>query len=123
GPATRGNEDAALHDGTVAIVAPMQGSIVSVAVREGDPVQVGQPVLVMEAMKMEHLVEATVAGVVQSVLIDVGDAVFEGSPLVLVEEGDVTVTAPLASQDADLDSIRADLDEVLLRQAATQDAD
>jgi acetyl-CoA carboxylase carboxyltransferase component len=114
---------AALRDGTVAIVAPMQGSVVSVAVREGDPVHVGQPVLVMDAMKMEHVIEATVAGVVRSVLIDVGDAVFEGSPLVLVDEGDVTVTVPAASREDDLDSVRADLEEVRRRQALTKDAE
>jgi acetyl/propionyl-CoA carboxylase alpha subunit len=122
-PATQESEDAALRDGTVAIVAPMQGSVVSVAVREGDPVHVGQPVLVMDAMKMEHVIEATVAGVVRSVLIDVGDAVFEGSPLVLVDEGDVTVTAPAASREDDLDSVRADLEEVRRRQALTKDAE
>jgi acetyl/propionyl-CoA carboxylase alpha subunit len=112
----------AAPDGS-AITAPMQGSVVSIAVGEGDPVQVGQPVLVMEAMKMEHVVESPVGGVVRQVLVAVGDAVFEGSPLVLVEEGDVAATAASVAEEADLGAIRADLDEVMRRQALTRDQD
>ena len=68
-------------DGGVEIVAPMQGTIVSIDVREGDPVYAGAQLLVMEAMKMEHVVRATSGGVVRQVLVHVGDAVLEGSPL------------------------------------------
>jgi acetyl-CoA carboxylase carboxyltransferase component len=101
----------------------MQGSVVSIAVGEGEPVHVGQAVLVMEAMKMEHVIESSVGGVVRQVLVAVGDAVFEGSPLVLVEEGDVGATASSVAEEADLDAIRADLDEVRRRQSLTQDGD
>ena len=45
-------------DGGAEIVAPMQGTIVSIDVREGDPVYAGTQLLVMEAMKMEHVVGA-----------------------------------------------------------------
>jgi acetyl/propionyl-CoA carboxylase alpha subunit len=110
-------------DGVVAITAPMQGSIVSVAVDEGDAVHAGQAVLVMEAMKMEHVVQATVGGVVRQVLIAIGDAVFEGSPLVLVEEADVDAQAGAVAEDVDLDTMRADLDEVVRRQSLTRDAE
>ena len=52
-------------DNCVAVTAPMQGTIVSVAVREGDTVRAGDEVLVMEAMKMEHVIAARVSGVVR----------------------------------------------------------
>jgi acetyl-CoA carboxylase carboxyltransferase component len=86
-------------------------------------VYVGQAVLVMEAMKMEHVIESSVGGIVRQVLVSVGDAVFEGSPLVLVEEGDVGATASSVAEEADLDAIRADLDEVRRRQSLTHDGD
>jgi len=117
------DELATTPEGTVAITAPMQGSVVSIVVGQGEPVHVGQAVLVMEAMKMEHVIESSVGGVVRQVLVAVGDAVFEGSPLVLVEEGDVGATASSVAEEADLDAIRADLDEVRRRQSLTQDGD
>ncbi len=121
--ATLEDELAIAPEGTVAITAPMQGSVVSIAVGEGEPVHVGQAVLVMEAMKMEHVIESSVGGIVRQVLVAVGDAVFEGSPLVLVEEGDVGATASSVAEEADLDAIRADLDEVRRRQSLTHDGD
>src|SRR5262249_39718132 len=88
-----------------------------------DAVHAGQAVLVMEAMKMEHVVQATVGGVVRQVLIAIGDAVFEGSPLVLVEEAHVDAQGGVVAEDVDLDTIRADLDEVVRRQSLTRDAE
>ena len=55
----------------------------SVAV--GDEVHIGQPLLVMEAMKMEHVIESTMSGIARAVSVAVGDTVFEGHPLVVVE--------------------------------------
>ncbi|MDH4148582.1 MAG: carbamoyl-phosphate synthase large subunit, partial [Acidimicrobiia bacterium] len=78
-------------DGTVAVAAPLQGTIVSLAVAVGDEVAAGQQVLVMESMKMEHVVTATVSGVVRELGVEAGDAVYEGHPLLFVEEGEVSV--------------------------------
>ncbi len=52
-------------EGTVAVAAPMQGTIVSLDVREGDRVHKGQQLFVMEAMKMEHVIHARVSGIVR----------------------------------------------------------
>ncbi len=52
--------------GTVAVVAPMQGKIVSIAVAVNDTVRKSAPVAVLEAMKMEHVVGAGVSGRVHS---------------------------------------------------------
>lgn len=63
------------------LVAPMPGLIVRVAVAEGDQVQVGQGVVVMEAMKMENELRAPAPGVVRVVHARPGMAVEKGAPL------------------------------------------
>jgi acetyl/propionyl-CoA carboxylase alpha subunit len=108
-------------DGTVPLPAPMQGTIVSLAVAEGEPVRNGQPVLVMEAMKMEHVVKATTGGIIRALTIGKGDTVFEGHPLIFVEPDDAVGAAIEEAQEIDLDEIRPDLAEVLARQAKTLD--
>ena len=114
--------DAAVADGARAVLAPMQGTIVSVAVNVGDAIGAGQPLLVMEAMKMEHVIVATVSGFVRSVLVSAGDTVFEGHAMVFIEPADVRVDAGPAATEIDLDAIRPDLAEVLHRQSLTRDA-
>src|SRR5262249_45045172 len=64
-------------EGTLAVPAPMQGTVISIAVAEGDPVLPGQPVAVMEALKMEHVVLATAAGVVREIALEAGETIFE----------------------------------------------
>lgn len=64
------------------LVAPMPGLIVRVTVAVGDPVQVGQGVVVMEAMKMENELRAPAAGIVRAVHAVPGMAVEKGAPLV-----------------------------------------
>jgi acetyl/propionyl-CoA carboxylase alpha subunit/acetyl-CoA carboxylase carboxyltransferase component len=108
-------------DGTAALAAPMQGTIVQIDVRAGDPVRAGQQILVMEAMKMEHVVAATVAGYVRHIGVEIGDAVFEGHPLVLVEPADVGALGVDHLEEIDLDEIRPDLAEILERHAVTLD--
>ena len=78
-------------EGTVAVAAPMQGTIVSLDVAEGDAVHNGQQLFVMEAMKMEHVIRAQVSGIVRQITVNKGDAVFEGHPLAFIEEADVGV--------------------------------
>lgn len=104
-------------DGSVAVVAPMQGTIVSLAVSEGDLVHEGQDLLVMEAMKMEHVVTAQTSGRVHTVGVAVNDAVYEGHTLMLVEEKEVETSADTATTEVDLDYVRPDLAEVIDRHA------
>ena len=61
--------------------APMPGKVVSFAVKAGDKVSKGQPLAVMEAMKMEHTIAAPADGVVQELLYAPGDQVVEGAEL------------------------------------------
>jgi len=109
-------------ENTIAIKAPMQGTIVSIDVRAGDTVRRGQRLLVMEAMKMEHVIGAERGGIVRGFAIAVGDAVFENHPLVFVEEAEVEAADSSETQKTDLDQVRADLAEVRERHAIGLDA-
>jgi acetyl/propionyl-CoA carboxylase alpha subunit len=71
--------------GPVPLVAPMPGMIVRVSVAEGDTVQPGQGLVVMEAMKMENELRATAAGAVKRVLVAPGTAVEKGALLLEME--------------------------------------
>lgn len=108
-------------EGTVAVTAPMQGTIVSIDTHEGDTVRRGQQLLVMEAMKMEHVIVAQVSGIVRQIAVAKGDAVFEGHPLIFIEESQVEDSAAAAAERVDLDRIRPDLQEVQERHAVGLD--
>ncbi len=62
----------------------MQGTIVKVLVSEGDVVEVGQTVCVLEAMKMENNVNAEKAGTVKEVKVVVGDSVGPGDVVAVI---------------------------------------
>ncbi|MDO1560317.1 acetyl/propionyl/methylcrotonyl-CoA carboxylase subunit alpha [Brevundimonas sp. 2R-24] len=74
---------AAASDGSLR--APMPGKIVAVPAKPGDKVGKGAPVIVLEAMKMEHALTAPFAGVVAEVSASVGDQVTDGAVLAVVE--------------------------------------
>jgi 3-methylcrotonyl-CoA carboxylase alpha subunit len=63
------------------LTAPMPGKVVSIGVKAGDKVTKGQPLAVMEAMKMEHTIAAPQDGVVVEVLYAPGDQVMDGAEL------------------------------------------
>jgi 3-methylcrotonyl-CoA carboxylase alpha subunit len=68
------------------LTAPMPGKVIAFMARAGDTVTQGQPLAVMEAMKMEHTLSAPRAGTVAELLYAVGDQVNEGSELLRLEE-------------------------------------
>jgi acetyl-CoA/propionyl-CoA carboxylase, biotin carboxylase, biotin carboxyl carrier protein len=68
-----------------AVVAPMQGTIVSVLVKEGQDIAADEAVCVLEAMKMESEIRAPSAGRVAKVLAEAGGTVRPGEPLVVLE--------------------------------------
>lgn len=71
--------------GTMPIIAPMPGLIVRIAVTPGDEVQIGDGIVVMEAMKMENELRAVGPGRVKAVLVSAGQAVEKGAVLVEME--------------------------------------
>jgi 3-methylcrotonyl-CoA carboxylase alpha subunit len=64
------------------LAAPMSGTVIAVLVAPGDSVARGAPLLVLEAMKMEHTVAAPAAGIVSAVNYKAGDQVREGADLI-----------------------------------------
>jgi 3-methylcrotonyl-CoA carboxylase alpha subunit len=66
------------------LTAPMPGKIVAIYVGKGDTVEKGAPLMVMEAMKMEHTISAPGAGVIDELLFDVGDQVTDGTQLLIL---------------------------------------
>ncbi|GAA0847064.1 sodium-extruding oxaloacetate decarboxylase subunit alpha [Marinobacter szutsaonensis] len=83
GSARSGGRASASKEGDV--TTSMPGNIVDVLVNEGDEVQAGDPVLIIEAMKMETEVKATISGSVKGVFIAKGDRVVPGEVLVEIE--------------------------------------
>jgi 3-methylcrotonyl-CoA carboxylase alpha subunit len=63
------------------LTAPMPGKVISFLAKAGDSVKRGQPLAVMEAMKMEHTISAPRDGLVQELLFAAGDQVAEGAEL------------------------------------------
>jgi acetyl/propionyl-CoA carboxylase alpha subunit/acetyl-CoA carboxylase carboxyltransferase component len=108
-------------EGTVAVEAPMQGTVVSLEVGEGDQVHAGAQVAVLEAMKMEHIIEAPVSGVVRLLAAVRGETLFEGQAIVFIEPAEVGAARSDAGGALDLDAIRTDLAEVRERIALGMD--
>ena len=81
----KAQESAGGIDGPVAITAPMPGKVVAVLVKEGDEVEEGQGLVVVEAMKMENELKAPKAGVVTQLTANEGIAVDGGAILCRIE--------------------------------------
>jgi acetyl-CoA/propionyl-CoA carboxylase biotin carboxyl carrier protein len=71
--------------GSGTVTVPMQGTIVKVLVAQGDEVEVGQTLCVLEAMKMENAITAEKAGTVTEVKVAAGDSVGPGDVVALIE--------------------------------------
>ncbi len=100
-----------VHD----VVSPLQGRVVGVPVGPGTAVAAGTTLVVIESMKMEHVVAAEVDGTVGELRVAVGDAVRAGDLLATLAPGAVTETA--AAVEVGAATERADLAEVVARHA------
>ncbi|MCX7366963.1 MAG: carbamoyl-phosphate synthase large subunit [Alphaproteobacteria bacterium] len=113
--------DSDTPEGTVAVPAPMQGTIVSISVAEGEAVAAGQPLLIMDAMKMQHEIKSPARGYVRRIAVATGETIYEGHALLFVEEADVEVARAAEAEAIDLDHVRPDLAEYFDRRAMTLD--
>ncbi|MBT6681623.1 MAG: carbamoyl-phosphate synthase large subunit [Chloroflexi bacterium] len=108
-------------DGSIGFPAPIQGTIVSVHVTEGDTVSRGQQLVVIESMKLFHEIKAEQSGIIRKVTMSEGDTVRQGYPLVFVElSGEVGDEGDIADA-IDPDYIRPDLELLYERRAFTLD--
>ncbi|MYW63421.1 ATP-grasp domain-containing protein [Streptomyces sp. SID8379] len=109
-------EASAPEPGTV--TAPMSGTVVAVEARPGQHVASGTVLLVLEAMKMEHVVRAEGSGVVREVRASIGETVAEGTELVLLDVADDDGPEQREAAAAlDPDAVRPDLAAALDRHA------
>ena len=99
------------------VLAPMQALVVGVRTEAGQAVSAGQTLVILEAMKMEHIVAAEQSGVVKRVLVRTDAMVAAGDPLLLLEPAEHVGNAAEPGQETSLEDIRADLAEVNERHA------
>jgi acetyl-CoA carboxylase carboxyltransferase component len=117
--------------GLTELTVPFAGTVIRMDVGPGDQVRAGDVLVVLESMKMEHVVEAAAAGTVRAVAVSVSDAVQAGDVLLLIDEDEVAEgDADAAASDgtnaeadgADTDIIRPELAELRARVDGTLDA-
>lgn len=87
-PKRRSSANSASHTGAKGnlLVAPMQATVVKLNVKDGDSVQAGDLVLVLEAMKMEQPITAHRAGKIQGIGVQVGDTISSGTKLLEIAD-------------------------------------
>lgn len=104
-----------------ALRAPMQGLVHSVTLAPGEAFAAGQEIVVLEAMKMQHVVAATGPGTVVSVLCTPGELVNPGAPLVTYRPADAAEALRAVEAAPDPDHVRPDLQALQDRLAMTLD--
>ncbi|HIA47198.1 MAG TPA: biotin/lipoyl-binding protein, partial [Candidatus Hydrogenedentes bacterium] len=110
-PSTASNDETE-EPGTISVRSPMQGTVVQIDIAEGDIVHAGQQLLVLEAMKMQHLVTTDCGGIVRRLNVKLNDTIYEDHALVFIEEADVGEGNIAGDEVIDLEYIRPDLAEV-----------
>ena len=81
----RGRKLPALPEGELAVLAPIPGLVVKILVQDGDPIEEGQPLIILEAMKMENELRSMRNGVVKSVTVAPGQRVEQNAALIILE--------------------------------------
>ena len=71
----------------VSIEAPMPGKIIDILVEEGSEVKEGEPIIILEAMKMQNEIASHVTGVVKSVLVKKNDSVMKDDAMIEIQKG------------------------------------
>lgn len=66
------------------VTSPLPGVILDIAVKEGDAVKKGDKVCVLEAMKMENVIEATADGTIKEIKVKKSDSVLEGDVIAII---------------------------------------
>jgi acetyl/propionyl-CoA carboxylase alpha subunit/acetyl-CoA carboxylase carboxyltransferase component len=117
--AAAGIEDAEV--GAIAARAPLQATVGSLEVGDGDLVRPGQTLAILEAMKMEHVVVAQEGGRVARLAVTRGEVVLKDQPLMFIAPEEVEGLEAVDDDAVDPDFIRPDLAEVEERWRMTRD--
>jgi len=119
----RGTDDSSpTPEGTTPALASMSGLLVDIHVTDGDTVYAGQPIALIESMKMHHEVTAPVSGTVRQVTTTKLSMVTESQPLAFIEAADLADDREDDIENIDLDVLRQDLAETLEKHAIGLDA-
>lgn len=110
------------HVETQQVIAPLQGTVVAVRVEPGETVAAGAELVIIESMKMEHVVTAPSSATVGAVLVEAGQQIDKGAVVAELAAGETPEATETADTAIDLDHIRPDLAEVLERHAIGLDA-
>jgi Acetyl/propionyl-CoA carboxylase, alpha subunit len=86
--------------GSTSIKSPLPGTILSLNVKVGDIIKVGQRLLVLEAMKMENNIDSNKAGRIAAIKVKQGDSVMEGDVLIVIEDISKQPEAPRQASPA-----------------------
>ena len=116
------HDSTAVADGLVAVRAPLLGTVVSLECTPGEAIAAGTPVVILEAMKMEHVIETPAGGLVHALLVTPGTTVAEGTILATLAATTDAAAVPAHDAPLDLDAIRADLAEAIERHDRGLDA-
>ena len=109
-------------DGLVAVRAPLLGTVVSLECAPGALLAAGTPIVILEAMKMEHVIETPTGGVVHALPVSPGTTVAEGAVLATLTDTKGASAIAVHEHTVDLDVIRADLAESIERHDRGLDA-
>ncbi|KAJ3272072.1 hypothetical protein HK104_004552, partial [Borealophlyctis nickersoniae] len=109
-------------EGSVAVSTPIQGTVVSIDVKEGDIVEPNQQIAVISAMKMEHVVTTPHGGQVTSILHQPNAIVSADSPLIFLTPTTSTTSTLSSAETVHPSFIRPDLADLLARHHLTSDA-
>ncbi|RMC37583.1 acetyl-CoA carboxylase family protein [Paracoccus alkanivorans] len=118
---TEATGHAELPGDEVAVVAPMQATLVDLRISSGDVVAKGQVVAVLEAMKMEHAIEAPVSGRIGTVLAGPGQTLASEEAILSIAPGEGPQEQAGETEEVDPDAVRPDLQELFDRQALGRD--
>lgn len=75
--------DSSMEDNINELVSPMPGAIIEIICKSGDEVAKGDPLLILEAMKMENVIKSPTSGTIQNINVDVGQSVEKNQSLIV----------------------------------------
>ncbi len=107
--------------GNIAVSAPMVGYLAEVLVAEGDVVAANQPIAVLEAMKMEHIIVAPEGGIVTKIAFEGGAQLEVGSIILAIDPAGAGEGEVVDAAEQSIDAIPPSLAEILARKDMLKD--
>ncbi len=107
--------------GMVSVSARMSGNLIDILVSEGEIVRQDQPLAIVEAMKMEHVVSAPKGGAVTKVVLAPGAQLDPDVAIIFIDPDDASAEGDVGDEEYSIDTIPASLEEILDRKKLLMD--